>query len=158
MAAWYEDPEVPVGTYWWAVEHLGHPAFYLRALLPGDFKTGRGPLARHTYGLDGRQLEDVRCETCHEKPRPDDLDPIERKTHTRGFLDVFRAGRAAWPHPTTPSACWLCSNPRASADHKVSGRDVCACCAAHMVAVDSKLKKPKKPTDVVADPKHPKRS
>lgn len=133
---WYDDSaDAPIGTLWWAVEHLGHPAFYLRALMPGDFRPGQaGPLPRHTYGLDGKQLKVVRCETCHEAPRPEDLAPIERKTHGRGFLDAVRNGGGRWPPPTKATSCWNCSNVHAPADREVDGHLVCAACAAHLKA------------------------
>lgn len=134
--AWYTD-EASSALQWWAVEHKGHPAFYLRALMAGDFAPGLLPLARHAHGLDGRQLEVVRCETCGEVPRSEDLEPIERRTHVRGFLEAFRLGlgdprRQRWPKPTAPASCWLCSNPRVAADHEVDGRAVCAACAAYL--------------------------
>jgi len=134
MATWYEDPRVPSDQLWWAVEHAGHPAFYLRALMPGDFAPGQvGPLARHVHGLDGRQLDVVQCGTCKVlEPIPQLLAPIERRTHARGFLDGYRNGAGRWPSPTSPATCWLCSNPRVAADHEVSGRSVCAACAAYL--------------------------
>lgn len=135
MPYWYEDPAVPSGELWWAVEHRGHPAFYLRALMAGDFGPGQaGPLPRHTHGLDGSQLEEVRCPTCGEVPNPNDLAPIERRTHVRGFLDALRNGLARWPRPTSPASCWLCSNPRVPADEVVYGRAVCRGCAAYLNA------------------------
>jgi hypothetical protein len=134
MANWYEDPAVPSDQLWWAVEHRGHPAFYLRALMSGDFAPGQaGPLARHAFGLDGRQLEVTMCQTCLAVDLdPADLQPIERRTHARGFLDVFRARSERWKRPTDPNTCWLCSNPRVPADHAVAGRSVCGGCAAYL--------------------------
>ena len=114
-AAWYEAPESPErAILWWAVEHRGHPAFYLRALLAGDFAPGRAPVARHAASLDGAQYREgrpVTCGTCETDPDVDDLEPIERATGTRGFLAVFRSGERPWPKATDPSTCWLCGCP-----------------------------------------------
>lgn len=143
---WYQGPGTPpVDVLWWAVEHLGHPAFYLRALKPGDFAPDRLPLARHAYTINGTQVverglaNDVVCCTCHDHVESKDLEPIERKTGLRGhvaggpsFLDVYRLGRKPWPSPTDPRSCWLCSNPRVPADREVGGLRVCAPCARHL--------------------------
>ena len=139
--AWYSvDNGVAHGILWWAVEHQGHPAYYLRALMVGDFRPeGQGPLARHVHDLDGAQVEmqPAPCGTCGQVPNPNDLEPIERVTNVRGFLARVRLplgdpGRVAWPRPTPTTACWLCNNPRVPADHTAKGRRVCSTCAAHM--------------------------
>ena len=96
------------GDPWWAVEHAGHPAFYLRALMPGDFAPGRLPLARHVWPLAGAYAEDVACGTCGGVPRAEALEVVERHTGARGFLALLRAGRQPWPRATDASRCWLC--------------------------------------------------
>lgn len=120
--AWYRAEDAPPEhEWWWAVEHQGHPAFYLRALLTGDFAPGRTPAARHVLGLDGYPPEQhklVRCGTCGKVPRAEDLEPIERATGLRGWLDVFRQGKMPWKRPTDPSTCHLCSTPRVPAVHQ----------------------------------------
>lgn len=114
---WYEEPSAPdQGEWWWAVEHRGHPAFYLRALLPGDFAPGRLPLPRHVRTLTGEEDDDPVCGTCAETPVAEDLDIVERATGRRGFLTEQRAQRQPWPKPTDPASCWLCSDPRVRAD------------------------------------------
>mgnify|MGYP000039875206 CR=1 FL=1 len=109
---------VPDLEWWWLVQHLGHDAFYLRTLMPGDFAPGRLPDPRHVRPLvrpaEGLPTE-VRCGTCEEVPRAEDLEPIERATGARGFLDLFRSGKSKWPAPTHSDTCWLCSNRQAPA-------------------------------------------
>ncbi len=132
---WYEGPGTPDEGIWlWAIEHMGHPAFYLRALLPGDFAPGRSPAARHVLHLDGaRDAATPVCGTCDKTPSVDELEPVERSTGDRGFLDAFRSGRAKWPRPTDPATCWECSDRRVriAAQVTVDGRAVgmCAGCA-----------------------------
>ena len=133
MSAWYEAPEAPPrGTWWWAVEHRGHPAFYLRALLPGDHAPGRVTAARHVLTLGGLVLDDVHCGTCGEVPRAEDLEPIERATGDRGHLAAFRDGRVPWPRPTDRRSCWLCSGPARLATREINGRMHCEACASHL--------------------------
>ena len=114
-AVWYDDPGTPdAGTWWWAVEHQGHPAFYLRALLPGDFAPGRSPAPRHAATLKGdqcREKKPVTCGTCGRVPEAGDLEPVERRTGDVGFLRPFREGHGPWPRPTDPATCWLCGCP-----------------------------------------------
>ena len=136
--AWYEGPGTPDSTWWWAVEHLGHPAFYLRALLPGDFAPGRGPAPRHTLIASGQAAEgrSVVCDTCGVEPRPEDLEPIERTTGHLGHLAAYRAGRVSWPRATDPASCWLCSSPAQRAylivETSVGKVRACEGCARHM--------------------------
>jgi hypothetical protein len=142
MTEWYEGPDTPDLEFWWAVEHRGHPAFYLRALMPGDFAPGRRPALRHALTVDGKRPTSVlQCGTCGETPEAGDLEPIERTTGIRGFLGEYRRGRARWPQPTEESSCWLCSDPRVKATRTVAiatgtGRtvevSVCERCAAHL--------------------------
>ena len=133
-------PEVPGLEWWWLVEHATatpHPAFYMRSLMPGDFAPGRLPAPRHVRLLErGEGLPtEVRCGTCGEIPRSEDLEPVERQTGQRGFLDGFRSGRSRWPLPTKEAACWLCSG-RAPAVTvvRLRGTDVRVCegCAKHL--------------------------
>ena len=138
MIEWYEEEGTPdPAIWWWAILHQGHPAFYLRALMPGDFAPGHRPLARHAVTLDGsRPEEPLVCGTCELAPEPEDLEPIERATGNGGFLDEFRRGRTPWRTPTDPASCWLCSTKRLAANVPVtleSGDAVmmCAGCAAH---------------------------
>jgi hypothetical protein len=99
------------GEFWWAVEHNGHPAFYLRALLAGDFAPGRKPSQRHVCGLDGEfPVESVVCGTCGKIPKSEDLEVFERRTGKSGFLNGFRRGKARWPNGTESWSCWLCSS------------------------------------------------
>ncbi len=139
-AVWYDDPGTPeAGTWWWAVEHEGHPAFYLRALLAGDFAPGRHPAPRHALGLDGGrpdQAAPLRCGTCGEVPRPEDLEPVERTTGDRGHLGEYRARRVPWPRPTDPGSCWLCSDAarRTTSERETPAGRVRLCdgCAKHV--------------------------
>lgn len=138
MIEWYEEEGTPdVAIWWWSVTHLGHPAFYLRALMPGDFAPGHRPLARHAVALDGsRPEEPLVCGTCELAPEPEDLEPIERVTGHGGFLDEFRGGRTPWRAATDATSCWLCSTKREAASQSVvleSGDEVLMCrrCAAH---------------------------
>ena len=132
-------PEPPPGLeWWWEVQHLGHPAFYLRTLMPGDFAPGRLPAPRHVRPLE-RPAEglpaEVTCGTCGDVPRSEDLEPIERSTGQRGFLGEFRSGRARWPAPTKITSCWMCSGQApAHTRASVRGSDVlvCAGCAKHL--------------------------
>jgi len=127
-------PEPPPGLeWWWLAEHLGHPAFYLRTLMPGDFAPGRLPAPRHVRLLvrgEGLPTE-ATCGTCGEIPRSEDLDVSERSTGSRGFLAAFRSGRAKWPSPTRDESCWMCSG-LAAATEQARLRDtdirVCAGC------------------------------
>ncbi len=142
-ATWYESRTPDTGAAWWAVEHQGHPAFYLRALMAGDFAPSRLPLPRHILTLKGEPVAvdgPCVCGTCGKVPASADLDVIERPTGRRGFLDVFRAGSPrgmAWPPATDPASCWLCSSKRDRATCRV-GLDgvgevgVCERCAAHL--------------------------
>lgn len=111
--AWYEQSGPDRRIWWWAIEHLGHPAYYLRTLLPGDFAPDqRGPLSRHACGLSGRLelVDPVRCGTCGQVPAVGDLEAIERKTGRADFLAARRRGHAPWGPPTDPDSCWLCSD------------------------------------------------
>lgn len=127
---WYEQRGTPNdGEWWWAVEHRGHPAFYLRSLMAGDFAGARLPLARHVLTLDGRRAAETRCGTCGAVPDARDLEPVERRTGARGFLSEYREGRQQWPPATDPKTCWLCSNRtvRAETDVRVDDQDVRMC-------------------------------
>lgn len=132
-------PEPPPGLeWWWEVQHLGHPAFYLRTLMPGDFAPGRLPAPRHVRLLvrpaEGLPTE-VTCGTCGEVPRSEDLEPIERSTGQRGFLGEFRNGRAKWPRQTREASCWMCSGQApAESPARLRGTEVfvCAGCAKHL--------------------------
>jgi hypothetical protein len=138
MSHWYEENGTPEsGTYWWAVEHRGHPAFYLRALLPGDFAPGRQVAPRHVLSLAGVQATGpATCGTCGEVPASEDLDVVERRTGNRGFPIEQRAGRRAWPRATDPASCWLCSTRQQPATVVVEQPHgevaVCARCAAFL--------------------------
>ena len=146
MTAWYDEPGTPAaGTWWWAVEHEGpeepggdltittHPAFYLRALLPGDFAPGRAPSPRHVGTLTGDGVEGVaKCGTCGEVPEVGALDVVERASGDRGFLAPFREGRTPWPRPTDPQSCWLCGGPSRLATREVGGHKFCEGCASHL--------------------------
>lgn len=134
------EPAAPPDLeWWWLVEHRGHQAFYMRTLMPGDFAPGRLPSTRHVRLLerpaDGLPTE-VRCGTCLEIPRSEDLEVIERSTGGRGFLDGFRSGRSRWPSPTRDESCWMCSDRQAPAigEARLRGTDVrvCARCANHL--------------------------
>ena len=131
-------PEPPGLEWWWLVLHADHPAFYLRALMPGDFAPGRLPAPRHVRLLERPETglpEEVRCGTCGEIPRAEDLEPVERQTGARGFLDAFRRGLAKWPQATRSESCWMCSG-HAPATEQASARGtditVCAGCAKHL--------------------------
>ncbi len=140
MPEWHEAEGAPDrGTWWWAVEHRGHPAFYLRTLMPGDFAPGRLPASRHVLQLDGTRAAQDRsatCGSCGELPAAADLEPIERATGDRGHLQPRRDGRAPWPRATDPASCWLCCAPPrfVTRDAEVDGVAVrvCAGCGAHL--------------------------
>lgn len=135
---WYREAGTPdAGIFWWAIEHQGHPAFFARALMPGDFAPGRGPLPRHLAGLDGAAVAEARCGLCDEVPAPGDLEAIERNTGNRGFLAPYRTGRVRWPAATDPASCWQCSSRKepATATAELGGGTavaVCEKCAAHL--------------------------
>ena len=132
-------PEPPGLEWWFRVDHRGHPAFYLRTLMPGDFAPGRLPAPRHIRLLE-RPAEglpaEVTCGTCGEVPRSEDLDVVERSTGSRGFLAAYTAGRVKWPPPTSAESCWMCSNRKSPAIGKarLRGTDVlvCAGCAKYL--------------------------
>lgn len=133
------NSETVTMEWWWIVEHYGHPAFYMRTLMPGDFAPGRLPDPRHVRPLvrpDEGLPTEVRCGTCNEIPRAEDLELIERSTGARGFLDAFRSGKAKWPAPTLSTTCWLCSNRQAPVVGRARLRGtevpVCAGCAKHL--------------------------
>jgi hypothetical protein len=130
--AWDALPDPPGLEWWWAVSHLGHPAFYLRALMPGDFAPGRAPLPRHVRPLRGPSWPppaSVTCGTCGQEPDGADLDVLERATGARGFLAQFRAGRRPWP-PATTAACWECGGRDRPAPRSLDGVPVCETCHA----------------------------
>lgn len=135
-AEWWMATAMEARILWWAIEHHGHPAFFLRALMPGDMAplTGLGPLPRHAYTLAEEQIEEfpVRCCTCRQIPNPADLVPIERCTGERGrmhFFTQYELGVKPWPGPTSQSTCWLCSNPKEVPTEVVNGRKFCSHCA-----------------------------
>lgn len=139
MPEWYAEDDTPDrGVWWWAVEHRGHPAFYARALMLGDFAPGRAVAPRHVLQLDGAGVTDdeaVACGTCGEAPAACDLEPIERATGQRGFLEACRSRRAPWPKATDPATCWECGAPAREVTEvaevpAVGVVNVCARCAA----------------------------
>ncbi len=145
--AWYEAEDTPDrGTWWWAVEHKGHPAFYLRSLKPGDFAPGRRPLPRHALMTEPFHLrvaddQPLVCDTCGEAPAVDDLDVIERSTGDSGFLDPFRGrGQYArtpvpWPKATNRASCWECGAKRGVTETVLTQAGevrVCESCAEHL--------------------------
>jgi hypothetical protein len=99
----------------WLILHNDHPAWYQRALLPGDFAPGRMPMPNYILTLTGEipKLGQVRCGTCKKKPAVEDLEPVERTTGQTGFLDRYRYGRrpVPWPEGLNPTNCWNCNNP-----------------------------------------------
>jgi len=119
---------------WWAIEHCGHGAFYLRSLMPGDFgKYGKGPLPRHAYDLDGKQIEEfpVKCCTCNVVPDQMTLIPIERISGYSGrehFFPYYHHGIKDWPPPTDPRTCWNCCTPTSVAFFTYNNRMVCKEC------------------------------
>lgn len=124
MNTWYQTPGTPdSGTWWWAVEHQGHPAFYLRTFMSGDFRPGLLPRPRHIMTLEGRCAQPgvPRCGTCDQVPRAADLVVFERVTGVGNFLEVHRTGAQPWPPATDPRSCWLCSDPRKPANNVVKG-------------------------------------
>jgi len=143
MLDWYGLPTTPnIGEVWWAVEHKGHPAFYLRALMPGDFAPATHkanlPALRHVIDLNGVRAVQVACGTCGKVPKAQDLEPIERQTGSTGFLDPYRSGAVAWPVATDPDSCWLCSHPKVPATEphpEITGAHLCPQCAAFFKSV-----------------------
>lgn len=133
MSEWYEVAVPTTAIWWWAVEHRGHPAFYMRTLMAGDLAPGRLPLPRHVRALDGNEDAAVVCGTCEESPAAADLEVIERQTGLRDFLKEYRSGRVRWPKPTDPATCWSCSMRRVPADRVIDGHNVCAQCEAHLL-------------------------
>ena len=140
MAEWWELQDGRPTSYpcWWAIEHMGHAAFYLRSLMPGDFAPkSNGPLARHAYDLHGVQMEffPVICQTCMVMPHPEALIPIERVTGLRGrelFFAQYVFGVKPWPPPTSQSSCWNCCCTYPPANRVIQGRRVCADCEQHI--------------------------
>ena len=111
---WYDDETIDRGVWWWAVEHEGHPAFYLRSLMAGDFAPGETPDERHILKLDGKNppATNLKCGTCNKKVAGEDLVPIERATGNRRALDVFRTRRHRWPKRSDRAGCWLCGQKK----------------------------------------------
>lgn len=139
---WFEGEE-PDGYWWWAIEHKGHPAFYLRNLLPGDFAPGREVAPRHVLypsGAAAVEGERVACATCGENPSPEDLVPIERSSWMVVDFTPFRTGEKNWPPPTDPASCWLCCGPPRFATIRVKtpGGESHACkrCAPYLMILE----------------------
>lgn len=127
---WYLEQDGPDPEWWWAIEHKAHPAFYLRALMPGDFAPGRSPRPRHALTLLGRRAAaPLVCGTCGQEPEAESLEPIERFTGDRGFLDQYRTGAGRWPAGTDEDTCWLCGDPAQLVNHEdvVDGQRVRVC-------------------------------
>lgn len=150
MNPWYVGEGTPdIGEWWWAVEHSGHPCFYLRALVPADFAPGFLPVPRHVRPLQRPETglpDAVLCATCGEVPLSEELEPVERKTGLRGhtadgptFLSIYRSGRRPWPKTPTPGGtCWLCSSrtdpPTGEATLRGDRVSVCKRCESHLAA------------------------
>jgi len=113
--------------WWWLIKHNGHPAWYQRALVAGDFAPGSPLLVNYVLGLD-EELPDpdvpLTCGTCGLVPDVNDLDAEERVTGEGGFLEAFRKPGMRWPsQKTDPETCWHC-NRKGKPDKKVKLDDV----------------------------------
>ncbi len=100
----------------WLVAHLGHFAWFQRAVLAGDFRPDLRPRSEYVIRIDGRSedpsgVEPI-CSTCGLVPENDDLELFERATGTCGFLEPYRSGRLPWPPPTREDSCSWCNTPR----------------------------------------------
>lgn len=147
---WFETADSPPDDiWWWAVEHAGHPAYYLRALIPGDFAPGRTPAPRHVLQLDGSRpaVGPVPCGTCAAIPDPAELEPYERRTGISGFLEGFRRGDSLWPGATSETSCWECSHPRIEAEVEIDGQTVRTCgrCERHLRTQAARARPPRSP-------------
>ncbi len=114
--------EVSPGRYGWLVLHRvdgrEHPAWYQRALLPGDFRPGSRPLPNYVLTLTGESpdpSETPTCGTCGLEPRVEDLEIVERTSGRRDFLlpfrDVRHPAHISWDRAgkTLPQTCYVCN-------------------------------------------------
>ena len=145
------EPSGPaIGDWQWMIEHLGHVAWYQRALMRGDFSPGHRPLPNYVLQLDGRLADPdktPKCGTCKKMPTVDELVPVDRSNGARAVLTPFRIGLEEWPPATDPETCYVCNTPDSVADQEIDLQDlstslgaksssskkiiVCAGCARH---------------------------
>lgn len=122
----------------WRIEHLGHLAWYQRALVAGDFAPGRVPISEYIvdeFGRSANPLSTPKCLTCGVVPGVDDLQSEEVTTKRRGQLHRYRLlmgnpVRLPWPEPTDPTTCFWCNSPTAPV--VTVGVRLCVGCAAHL--------------------------
>lgn len=117
---------------WWTILHNGHFAWYQRALVSGDFKPGKTPRSEYIVDEDGREADFAatpKCTTCGEVPKVEDLEPVERVTQQRGYLDPYRSGREPWRAGTNDNTCFRCNNP---AQLAVENPPLCKQCEAYL--------------------------
>lgn len=124
-------PEIVNAACYWTILHRGHHAWYQRSLLAGDFRPGLTPRSEYIVDVEGRNADPAavpRCSTCSEIPDVNDLEPMDRESGERGFLDRYRAAdvrrREPWPKPTANHTCWHCNCPG-----PVDEAGMCGACA-----------------------------
>lgn len=107
-------PEPKVGEWPWLLQHNGHPAWYQRSLLIGDFAPGRRPIANYVLMLSGQLPEPYAhpvCGTCGVEPKSEDMLVVERATGDSSFFASFRSEERSWSRPTNSDTCWYCNGP-----------------------------------------------
>lgn len=147
--------EISTGEWPWLITHLGHDAWYQRALLTGDFAPGKAPVSNYALTLDGALPDPeapMTCGTCGQTPSASDLNATDRATGKAEFLAAFRGGQARWLKGTDPATCAYCNDSarltghplrpvklakiaaRHGKPHRGPDRDVLVCpsCASHL--------------------------
>lgn len=112
--------EPSTGDYHWLIVHHTvaapwHPAWYQRAVMLGDFESGRRPLPNYVLRLDGTTpapTETPSCGTCGAEPETDELNVVERATGKSNFLAPLRDGTVPWDRVghTRPETCYVCNS------------------------------------------------
>ncbi len=129
----------------WEILHAGpgrpeHHAWYQRALLKGDFRSGLVPSAAYVVDAEGRAADRAvppRCATCDRVPDVDDLEPVYVATGERGVLDVYRLPerdprRRPWPRPSDAMRCFWCQVPLEQTGPLLE-TGLCVKCTGHLV-------------------------
>ena len=134
--------EPSAGDYPWLILHKGHPAWYQRALMAGDFSPGTQPQPNYVLTLEGTQPEPYAvpiCGTCGVEPKVEQLEPLERETGRRDWLDRFRLSPTHPDHVpwnrggrTDPRTCYVCNTPRERISRRGAYVLICDRCEEHL--------------------------